>query len=222
MTLVLISAAYGAGGGRVAPAVAQRLGVPFVDRAIPMEVAERLEVSVDEATAHDDRIWGNWLERVLAGFVGGDAGMPTLLPADTLRAEDFREATEAVLMRQAATGEGVILGRGGAIVLRDHPQALRVRLSGPPQRRIEQAVSFEGVDRAGAERAQRRLDHTHSVYAKHFYGVDRDDPTLYHLMLDSTSIPLETCVEVIVQAARGLSGSPDRAEPEGAAGAVGD
>ena len=202
MKLVAISAAYGAGGSRVAPAVAERLEVPFVDRAIPLEVAERLEVSVDDAAAHDDQISGGWLERMLRGFVGGDAGMPNPLPAEILTADDFRQATEEVLLQQAATGSGVILGRGGAIVLRDDPRVLRVRLTGPVERRVQQAVSVEGLDRGAAERALRQFDRTHSEYAKQFYGVDRDDPSLYHLMLDSTVIPLDTCVELIVQAAR--------------------
>jgi cytidylate kinase len=202
MKLVAISAAYGAGGTRIAPAVAERLEVPFVDRAIPLEVAERLEVSVDDAAAHDDQISGSWLERMLRGFIGGDAGMPSPLPADILTADDFRRTTEEVLLRQAATGSGVILGRGGAIILRDDPRVLRVRLTGPVERRIQQAVSVEGVDRGAAERALRQFDRTHSEYARQFYGVDRDDPSLYHLMLDSTVIALDTCVELIVQAAR--------------------
>ena len=71
MTLVAISASYGAGGSRVGPALAERLGVPFVDRAIPMAVAERLDVSPDDATAYDEQAPGGWLERMLRGFIGG-------------------------------------------------------------------------------------------------------------------------------------------------------
>jgi cytidylate kinase len=38
---------------------------------------------------------------------------------------------------------------------------------------------------------------------RHFYGVDARDPGLYHLMIDSTALALETVVEVIVAAAEG-------------------
>ncbi len=55
MSLVALSASYGAGGSVIGPAVAERLDVPFVDRAIPLAVADRLQVSYDEAAAHDDR-----------------------------------------------------------------------------------------------------------------------------------------------------------------------
>ena len=45
MSLVTLSATYGAGGSVVGPALAQRLDAPFVDRLIPTEVAARLAKS---------------------------------------------------------------------------------------------------------------------------------------------------------------------------------
>jgi len=85
---------------------------------------------------------------VLTGFVGGDAGVPTPLPAEALSADDFRRATEEVLRTQAATGEGVILGRGAVVLLREHPTALRVRLDGPPDRRAVQATAIQHLEPA--------------------------------------------------------------------------
>jgi len=204
MSLVTISAAYGAGGSRIGPALAERLGVPFVDRAIPMAVADSLEVSVDEAAEHDAQVGGSWLERMLRNFMFGDAGVPIAAPVDAISPADFRKATETVLLRQAASGRGVILGRGGAIVLRGDPRVLRVRLDGPPERRLEQAMRLGGLDRETAGRAMRKLDRAHHEYIKHFYGVEHDDPSLYHLIIDSTAIELATCVELIAVAAAGL------------------
>jgi shikimate kinase len=51
--IVTLSAPFGAGGSVIGPAVAERLGIPFVDRAIPAAVAHDLAVSVDQALAHD-------------------------------------------------------------------------------------------------------------------------------------------------------------------------
>jgi hypothetical protein len=119
--LIALSAAYGAGGSVIGPSLAERLGVPFLDRAIPLAVADRLDVSYDDAAAHDEKVGAGWLERVLTGFVGGDTGVPTPLPGEALSAEDFRRATEEVLRQQVATGEGVILGRGAVVLLREHP-----------------------------------------------------------------------------------------------------
>jgi cytidylate kinase len=206
VSLVAISAAYGAGGSRIGPAVAERLGVPFVDRAIPLAVAHRLDVSPDDAAAHDNRVGGSWIERLLRGFVGGDAGMPTALPPEIITPKDFRHATEEVIRLQASTGKGVILGRGAVVVLRSDPRVLRVRLTGPPERRVGQAMRLGGIKRETAEEGMRKLDRAHAAYLKHFYGVDRDDPSLYHLVVDSTALSLDCCVRLIVDAAAALTG----------------
>ena len=205
MTLITLSASYGAGGSHVGPELARRLGVPFVDRAIPLEVAKRLHVTADEAAAHEEGAGGGWLERVLRGFIGTDPGAPAPLPAaEVFSSEDFRRATEEVILRQAATGQGVILGRGAMVVLRDDPRVLRVRLDGPADRRAARAAEHEGISLEEARARLERNDRARETYVKRFYGVDPHDPALYHVILDSTAIPLDACVEVILAAAAAL------------------
>jgi hypothetical protein len=213
MTLVALSASYGAGGSIIGPSLAERLDVPFLDRAIPLAVADRLHVPYDDAAAHDEQVGTGWLERVLSGFVGGDAGVPSPLPADIFSSEDFRRATEEVLRQQAGSGDGVILGRGAVVVLREDPRALRVRLDGPPERRVEQATRIQHLETETAEQARAKFDRTHDAYMRQFYGVDIRDPSLYHLILDSTAIELDVCVTILVRAARSFE---DRlSEPSG-------
>ena len=117
MTLVTLSAPYGAGGSRVGPAVAERLDLPFVDRAIPTGVAERLALPLREAVARDESV-ENWLTRALLSF--GQVG-PVLAgaappPTELVTGDAFRAATEQVLHELAAQG-AVVLGRAGALVL---------------------------------------------------------------------------------------------------------
>jgi cytidylate kinase len=206
MTLVAISAAYGAAGSRVGPGLARRLGVQFVDRAIALEVAERLDVSVEEAMAHEQPTEGpSLLQRLLSGFAGVDvSGAPAPVPADEITTEDFDRASREALRVQAEKGAGVILGRGAVAGLRNDPRVLRVRLSGPVSRRIEQAMAIGNLDRETAERALRRLDRAHSEYLRQYYDVDINDPGLYHLMIDSTAFSDEFCVELIARAAAAL------------------
>jgi cytidylate kinase len=61
------------------------------------------------------------------------------------------------------------------------------------------------LDREGAERALRQFDRAHAGYLQQFYGVDIRDSTLYHVVLDSTLIELDGCVEIIARAARSLA-----------------
>ncbi len=204
MTIIALSAAYGAAGSRIGPALAERLGVPFIDRGIALAVAERLDISVDDALAHEEPSGKSLLERVLSGFLGADPGAPALLPADAVTPEDFHRASQQALLSQAATGRGVILGRGAAAALRNDPRVLRVRLTGPVERRIEHAMRVRGLDRDTAERTLRALDRTHADYLRQFYDVDILDPGLYHLVVDATSFGADVCVELIATAADAL------------------
>ena len=109
MTVVTLSAPYGAGGSQIGPRVAERLGVQFVDRAIPTDVAERLSVPLREAVQRDESI-GGWFARALLSF--GQVG-PVLAGAappagGVLDADVFCQATEQVL-RERAAGEGAVI-----------------------------------------------------------------------------------------------------------------
>ena len=150
MTLVTISATYGSGGSRIAPALAERLR-----RAVPRPPARaRSRPRGDEERACDESGGsgpGRLLSRVtsLALAWGTPAGMELdeLLPDQALRAEIEQEIHEL-----AAGGEGVILGRGAAVILHDDERALHVLLDGPEEARVRQAMEIEGIDRETAER----------------------------------------------------------------------
>jgi cytidylate kinase-like protein len=208
MSLVALSASYGAGGSRIGPALAARLEVPFLDRAIPAAVAEELAVPLEDANAHDEQTSAGWLERMLSGFIGLDSGSPVQLPPELLSSADFRRTTEEILLRQAASGQGVILGRGGVIVLREDPRVLRVRLDGPFEQRVRRAAVLEGIEEARAERRVHQLDRTHAAYFRQLYGLDICSPTLYHVVLDSTAIDVDACVEMLATAAASIRSEP--------------
>jgi cytidylate kinase len=201
MTLVTLSASYGAGGSQIGPELARRLEVPFVDRAIPTGVAERLAVPLAEAIARDDAVRST-LERLLRHFApAAQAFSGAAPPIDFVDDRSYLAATEQVIRERAAGGSAVILGRAGAVVLSDEPRALHVRLDGPQARRIEQAMRIEHVDRETAQRRMKETDRAREAYVQQFYGIDPRDPSLYHLLLDSTAIALDACVELIALAA---------------------
>jgi cytidylate kinase len=202
MSLVTISATYGSGGSEVGPELARRLGVPFVDRLIPTEVAERLSVPLANALAHDEACAGRFA-RLLTSLAPTGLALGTHGPVDQgITEHDFRTATEQVILERAESGRGVILGRAAAIVLRDHSRALHVRLDGPREARLEQAMRIQSVDRSEAEKRMEKTDHARHAYVRHFYRADARDPSHYHLLIDSTAIDLDDCVEIIAAAAR--------------------
>ena len=121
MGIVTISAPFGAGGAEVAPAVAERLGLPFHDRAIPAQVAGRLGVPVAEEEANDDTVVGG-LWRLVASLGTMPDPVGGVLPTSSLPdARAYRQQTERVLAEIADSGGGVVLGRAAAMVLGERP-----------------------------------------------------------------------------------------------------
>ena len=202
MGVVTISAAYGAAGAEVAPAVAERLGLPFHDRAIPAQVAGRLGVSVAEAEANDETVVrGLW--RLVASLGTMPDPVGGVLPTAALPDERaYREQTERVLAEIADGAGGVVLGRAGAIVLGERPGVLHVRLDGPRDRRLEAACARSDRPRDEVRREMEANDRTREAYVQHFYRCDPAAARHYHLVVDSTALPLETVVELVVTAAR--------------------
>jgi hypothetical protein len=202
MGVVTVSAAYGAAGAEVAPAVAERLGLPFHDRAIAAQVAGRLGVPLSEAEANDETVVrGLW--RLVASLGAMPDPVGGVLPTSSLPdARVYREQTEHVLTEIAAGAGGVVLGRAGAIVLGDRPDALHVRLDGPRERRLEAAVARSGRSREEVQREMAANDRTREAYVRHFYRCDPAAPRHYHLVIDSTALPVASVVDLVVTAAR--------------------
>ncbi len=208
MTSVTISASFGSRGELIGHGVADRLGLPFLDRAIPAAVAGRLHLDEEVPGAFDERAPSFW-QRLVASFSGLETGVP--VPGrsvdDFAAPEEFRAATEAVL-RDVASGDGaVILGRAGMVVLQERDDVLRVRLDGPVEARISQAVA-DGLDEATARQLQRDLDGARERYVSYFYRARQQDARLYHLVIDATALPAEVCIEIVERAARALGVPP--------------
>jgi len=212
--LVTIAALYGAGGTVIGPKVAERLGVPFLDREIPDAVSRRYGLST-EAVADVDQEPRSGVDRLVATLgrastmSGGTGGSTERLDLQERR---LRGYIEEFLAEARVTG-GVALGRGGMVVLRTVPWALHVLLNGPREARVEQRMALEGIDRETATRRRQAVDRSRVGYVRRVYGVDGLDPGLYHMLLDSTALDLEVCVELIVTASRARTRHPRPTAP---------
>jgi cytidylate kinase-like protein len=201
--VVTLAALYGAGGSVVGPRVAERLGVPLLDRIVPEAVAREAGLP-EEAIAHVDQQPRSAMERLIARLgrastiSGGTGGSVERLDLQERRLRGYIER----FLAESSVSGGVAIGRGGMVVLGSLPWALHVLLGGPREARIRQRMDLEGIDRETAERRQQVEDRSRVDYVRRAYGVDGLDPRLYHLVLDSTAIDLDTCVELIVTASR--------------------
>ena len=205
--LVTVSASYGAGGSVVAPALAERLGVPFLQRATtttgassgPEPCFERLGPEEAKLTpAH----------RLLASLMHTVPLGPTQSPVPAYHQdESLRQYCEEDIRRMAADDAGVILGRGAAVVLGKNT-GFHVRLDGPAELRLVQGASIEAVSPDEARRHLDTADRARDAYVRRLYRADPTDTRHYHLVIDSTAIPLDAVTDIILQA---LAATPEQA-----------
>jgi cytidylate kinase len=201
--VVTLAALFGAGGHVVGPRVAERLGVPFLDRGILAGVAEQMHVPEQVVAEYDSETPKKPRSALRRYFEG--LGRVTTADGSPVSNEEneearYRSETEEFIARATEAG-GVVLGRGGVVALGTVPAVLHVLLGGPREARIRQGNRLRGLDH---QNAQPLMDVTHPAprgYVRRMYGVDPEDADLFHLRIDSTAIDLDTCVDLIVAAA---------------------
>ena len=199
--VLTVSARYGAGGSVVGPKGAERLGLAFFDRLIHGAETRSLEKIVERLTKEEEnqaptgRLMAS-LTQLSAGF-----GLPQPSPDDMDPRRQLRRQVEASVARVSTGDGGVILGRAAAVVLSGHPSSFHVRLAGPSDRCLAQGMLIEGVTEDVARDHQANTDRSWTRFVTRLFDRDPSDPGLYHLMVDSTAIPLDHCVELIAAAA---------------------
>jgi cytidylate kinase len=128
---------------------------------------------------------------------------------DPLTAREFDEThcvelvTHTVLSAYQK-GNMVIVGRGGQAILKDKPGVLHVRVIAPPEVRIQRlrAQGIAGIAKIKVTIEQR--DHATAEYLKRFFNIEWDDPTLYHLVLNTGALEIDDAVHIISEAVRRL------------------
>ena len=203
--LITVSATYGSGGSVVAPALAQRLGLPFLQRVTTTEgqVAD-VAPCHERLVAEEAKITP--VHRLLASFTHSMPVGPTQSPLSVHHLdEDLRCSAEDGIHGLVADGGGVILGRAAAVVL-GRDGGFHVRLDGPSDRRIIQGATVEGISHEQASARMEAADKARAAYVRRLYRVDPADASLYHMVIDSTAIPLDTVIELILTAARSHRG----------------
>jgi cytidylate kinase len=189
---VTIFESYGSGAEEVGPRVAEALGVAFHAQAFS---SEQLEESPEQ---HDDGL----LSRVFAAMGGSYAALEG--PAVAMAQRDDHELVlrNTRWVTDAARPGAVIVGRNGALILATWPGALHVRLDAAVQRRVERVARTSGITPDRAARRQRREDELRADMSIRLYGWDPREPTGYDLVLNTGTLDVDSCVDIIVHASR--------------------
>ncbi|OGG56481.1 MAG: hypothetical protein A3F84_15745 [Candidatus Handelsmanbacteria bacterium RIFCSPLOWO2_12_FULL_64_10] len=220
MAVITISRQFGSAGLAVARRTAERLGYSCLDRTIVTDVARLANVSEQEIEKHDERgqslferlltgIFGSPSEaypfRALSGVPAGVVGVPPLIEGlERYRMPnrtDVLSLIEQVIRSAAGRGNVVIVGRGSQALLADWPEALHVRLVAPLEVRCRRIAEQEGIGLEEAMALIQATDRSRERYIRQHYGVDWEDPDLYHLMVNTGRIGAALAAEIISDAA---------------------
>jgi cytidylate kinase len=199
--VVTLFESFGSGASYIGPRVAQALGLPFHAQFFSSD-------EIEKATAQRER--QGLLSRVLTAMGGSYAGLegPSVAMAQADNHDLVMQNTRDV-QEQAREG-GVIMGRNGALILANQPAALHVMLDGPLAQRIQRAARDSGIDIERATKRQKREDQVRTDMSIEFYGWDPRETTRYDLVVNTGTMDLDTCVDIIVQSVRikaGLRGA---------------
>jgi cytidylate kinase len=193
MAVIAMTREMGSRGREVAQRVADHIGLTLVlHELVEHDLAQRMHVS--ENTIH-------------RRFEGG-ATLRERLQIGTKRLA--RYTTEENL-ELAQKGNVVIRGWGACVLLRDVPHVARVRVCAPMElreRSVMQRRCFK--DRRAARLEIERNDAAHKRTLQAAFGVDRDDPMLYDLVLNTERLSIDICVKLVCN----LVESPEFCETE--------
>ena len=209
-TVVTFSRQMGAWGEEIALRVADKLGVPRLDREILTRAASTAGVS-EEAIQEAEHVPSFLVRMVellgrypLATELGtpmADLPMPPAMSTDS-----YRKLIEEVIRGVADRGGAVIVGHGGQVVLKDYPYVLRVFMYAPFKMRVARLMAEEGIPAPQAQRQLQEKDREWGDYIHSYYHANWTDPQLYDLMINTGRLNIDACVDTVLRAAQSIEG----------------
>jgi cytidylate kinase len=201
MPVIAMTREMGSGGREVAQRVAEEMGLALVlHEVVEHDLARRL--AVPQIAIH-------------RRFEGG-AGLRDRWQLGTRR---LAHHTAEEILALAESDDVLIRGWGACALLRDVPHVVRVRVCAPVALRETRVMARRRLDDRGAVRREiERNDAAHRRTVRAAFGVERDDPLLYDLVLNTERVSIETCARLVRQ----LTESPEFSATEVSRAILGD
>ena len=180
MVAIAMTREMGTLGKDVAQGIADSLGLKVIhSELIEHDLATRL--GVEESAVH------RYLE-----------GNASLLERWKIDKNKLSRYTAEEILQLARDGNVVIRGWGAVAVLRAVPHVLRIRVCAPMPFREKVITERLGLKDASEARAEiEKNDAAHARIMRGGFGVNWQDPLLYHAVLNTGSIPIDTCVRTV-------------------------
>jgi cytidylate kinase len=179
MAVLTISRQFESGGREVGQAVAKLMNYAYIDRSTILEDMRKAGKQWEEQASYFDENYPSVAERYEWAFRG------------------FVALNQYYMLDYAARDNAVIMGRGGNLLLKGIPYALRVMIKAPVEMRVQKVMEREGMNRENAlwliEKADGEM--ARSVYLIH--GRNWDDHSEYDLVFDTSVTPVDQVVSLV-------------------------
>jgi cytidylate kinase len=185
MTVIAMTREMGSLGKDVAAGVADQLGLEVIHHElVERDLAQRL--GLEDSAVH------RYLE-----------GGASLLDRWKIDKQKLSRYTAEEILQLAQKGDVLIRGWGATALLENVPGVLCMRVCAPMAARERVMMQRLGLEDAGlARREIERNDAAHERVMREMFNRDWQNPTLYHLVLNTAQLPVEECVEITAQLAR--------------------
>lgn len=195
--IITIEREYGSGGTEIGQRLAKELGIPCYGKEILERVAAERGTTAEQLAHMEEKATGSFLY-TLAMATNIATGV-----SDGLSEESGLYLAEGKVIKEMATeGPCIIVGRCAGWILRDRKDILNVFVHADPDYRKKRAVEVYGDSENKVDNLLKRCDRRRNS----FYGANTgkcwDDKSGYQLMLDSSKLGIERCVDIISSAVR--------------------
>ena len=200
--VITINRELGSGGRTVGRLVAEKLGVPFYDKALIRALEEKYDLTTEEIERLKSRKRSWWADFKRVMIVGEDAANSTAYyvgsDADLLTTEALFKAEKEILMGIAEEESCVIAGRSAFFVLSGHPNRLSVLIQAPIEYRVERVMKKQNMNWKEAMKTINKIDKMREEYVKNYAQTSRYDTRNYDLVINMAGKTEEEAANLIL------------------------
>ncbi len=110
-----------------------------------------------------------------------------------------RQSAETIL-HLAELGNVILIGRAAAVITRRLDYVFHVRLVASLETRIAHIQHLQHIGPDAARKVIAQEDRGRKRYLRKYFGQDVNDPTLYHLTINTDLVPYEEAAQMIADA----------------------
>lgn len=194
--VINIGRQLGSGRKAVGEALGRRLGVHVYDKQLINLAAEQSGLCTELFEQADEKksrsLFSSLIGYLRMPFASEEGSVTDVLSSEAL----FKIQSDVI--RDIASRESCIfVGRCADYILRDHPRAVNVFVTGAPEDRVRRLCEQENVTPEEAEAQMERTDARRASYYDYFSSGKWGEAATYHLCIDSSVLGIEGTADFI-------------------------